>query len=146
MDGKMDGEERPKYIALREEGESALFMLPNYSEISGEVQYLLWNQSTRRYQEVDKFTKGRSERCIRHVVRVEEGGNKHGMKVGEHILNMTRTTNRAFLNMIDTLKATGTEPLDVIFRITRHGQGLQTTYEITLETGWLVDEAPQKVE
>jgi len=141
----MEGYETERII-LRKEGETALFKLKSYESIVGVPTYVIWDTKSNRYLPVGKFTKGRSEKFDRIVLKVVESEKDHVIIIGEATLNMSKTTNSQFMQTIETLKAAGKDPLEVIFRITRHGAGLKTTYEIKIESNWEIDEVAEKVQ
>jgi len=102
--------------------EKVQFKLKTYEDVVGQQQFQLWDNEAKRYNEVDMYTKGRSERYIREVI--VDGMDKN--------MSFSKTANDQFSQILNTLRATNQDPLKATYELGRTGTGLTTRYSVTL--------------
>jgi hypothetical protein len=92
------------------------FKLRDYDDVVGIQRFQKWNNEAKRYEDADQFTKGRNEGWIRQVV--VNGTEKN--------VQITKTANDVFRQILETLRVAGKDPLQQEFEIWKEGEGLQT--------------------
>lgn len=118
----LDERFRQKEWAKLGPNEKIKFKLKTYEDVLGQQQFQLWDNEARRYNEVDQFTKGRSERVIREVI--VDGKDQN--------MSFSKTANDQFAQILNTLRATNQDPLKAVYEIGKTGSGLKTRYTVIL--------------